>query len=209
MKRMDLNAALLPDADLSASIVTLSKRLAGEAGSTLVLDAAAGPFPHLTLYLTGYPDDCEGIIPVLLEGNIRHLAPTTIHVTGVAVSAQGSVLLNVEKTRELDRLHRWMIHKLNPMRMDAKPQIWEERRARYGEGELKLLDSVGFPTAHDAWSPHFTIGRVAPEAKERALAALGHIDLRGRARAIGIGRVGEHGAFTQVTGEAKFGRSVA
>lgn len=206
---MDLNVALLPDAALSASIMSLSKRLAEQAASTLVLDDASGPFSHLTLYLTGYPEDCEGIIPVLLEGNIQHLAPSALHVTGAAVSPQGSVLLNVEKTRELDRLHRWMIHKLNPMRMDAKPQIWEERRARYGAEELKLLDSVGFPAAHDAWSPHFTIGRVAPEARERALAALGQVDLRGRARVIGIGRVGEHGAFTRLTGEAKFGRSVA
>lgn len=206
---MDLNVALLPDAALSASITALSKRLAEQAGSTLVLDDASGPFSHVTLYLTGYPEDCEGVIPVLLEGNIQHLAPPALRITGAAVSPQGSVLLNVEKSRELDRLHRWMIHKLNPMRMDAKPQIWEERRARYGAEELKLLDSVGFPTAHDAWSPHFTIGRVAPEARERALAVLGTSELSGRAREIGIGRVGAHGTFTAQTGTAKFGRSVA
>lgn len=206
---MDLNVALLPDASLSASITALSRRLAQEAGSTLVLDEAAGPYPHVTLYLTGYPEDCEAVIPVLLEGNISHLPPPLLQVTGAAVSPQGSVLLSVAKSRELDRLHRWMIHKLNPMRMDAKPQIWEERRARYDPAELALLDSVGFPTAHDAWSPHFTIGRVAPGDADRALTALGSVELAGRARIIGIGRVGAHGTLTQVTGEAKFGRSVA
>lgn len=199
---MDLNVALLPDAALAEAIVRLSKRLGQECGSTLVLDAEHGPLPHLTLYLTGFPEDGVEVIHGLLQRNVAHIFAPEIAVSGAAVSPQGAVLLNVEKTPALFHLHGWMIHKLNPMRMEAVPQIWEERRERYGETELRRLKAVGFPQALDAWSPHFTVGRVPRERADEAAAIAGMLRMGGKAHTIGIGTVGEHGTLTKVIGTA-------
>jgi hypothetical protein len=202
---MDVNVALLPEAGLERAVVDLSRRLAAACGSTLVLDAVRGPFAHLTLYLTGFPADAVDVIPGLVGRTVAHLGAPELAVRGAAVSPQGAVLLTVEKTPALAHLHAWMIHKLNPLRMQAVPQIWAARRARYGAAELRRLSAVGFPQALEAWSPHFTVGRVPPALAGEARRIAARETAAGFARAIGVGAVGEHGTFVKLLGEAPLG----
>lgn len=202
---MDVNIALLPAFELNLAVVSLSERLQTDLGSTLVLSREDCPLAHVTLYLSGFEEHNLLMAPPLIAWSIAEIYTPDIAVTGVSVSAQGSVMLNVEKTKELEHLHRWMIHKLNPLRVGAKPQIWEARRERYGPYELARLENNGFPQSLEAWSPHFTIGRVPRKQAGEAKALLGTVKLAGKARCIGIGTVGEHGTLTKVLAEAKFG----
>jgi hypothetical protein len=71
---LDVNVALLPAAELAASIVALSHRLAVEFASMLILHSERGPLPHLTLYLTGYE---ERHVPMIAR---RHARPWTTFI---------------------------------------------------------------------------------------------------------------------------------
>ncbi len=199
---MDINIALLPDQSTQATLCEISRDLAKRFGNRLVLDETSGPYPHLTLYLTGFLDHSVATLPALIQGSLEGLAPPVLKIRRGVVTGQGSVLLVVEKTKALDHLHRWMIHKLNPFRMKAVPAFWESRRSRFGEADQERLDRIGFPHSLDAWSPHFTIGRVERDRKIEVAAHLRNLKLRGTAEKIGIGKVGEHGSFTELLGEA-------
>ena len=115
-----------------------------------------------------------------------------------------SGILVVERTPALDDLHRRMVQTLNPLRGGSRPQLWEERRGRYGPKELEHLANVGFPEALELWSPHFTIGKVAPDRAEAVNAVVGPVRFAGLADRAGIGTVGEHGSFPRVLGTAAF-----
>jgi hypothetical protein len=202
-ERMDINVALLPEHSLSEQLAELSQRLA-PLGNTLLLDPNSEPLPHLTLYLTGFEEDSVATIPILLEGNLVGLQPPALSIEGVTVSPQGTVLLNVHKTTELDSLHRWMIHKLNPFRMRARPRFWDDRRERLSPQEIARLEQLGFPQALDEWAPHFTIGKLDPTQAAEVGRLLGAPTLHGAADCIGVGEVGAHGSFIRLVGKARF-----
>ncbi len=202
---MDINVALLPDENLARTLAELSALLADGAGNSLVLQPDAPPHPHLTLYMTGYEPDCVPLIEPLVRNNVADVRDVAIHVRRAMVSPQGTVLALVDRSAALDHLHRWMIHKLQPLHGNARAAIWEDRRDRLNPEEQARLDHIGFPQSLDAWSPHFTIGKVPPERIEAARALLGDVRAVGYARAIAVGDVGPHGSLTSVRGEIPLG----
>lgn len=75
------------------------------------------------------------------------------------------VIVSFRKSKEIDKLHRLIIKKLNPLREGHIREIYKDpdyiKRFSKGKRSLikKILFEVGYPRALDAYDPHISITR--------------------------------------------------
>lgn len=192
---MDLNIAILPDDDAAAQIIQVSSRLADEFGGGIRLDTAT-MLPHLTLYLTGFPSSPKdlGLIAQAVSEVVAASPRMDVRLERMVVK-KGTVMWLARKTSALDKLHRTIVAKLNPLRRNTAAEFWEQRRVRLNPVEQKRLQDVGFPKSLDAWAPHVTVAKVTDFQDEDVQKKLAPQLFTFTVKSLGIGKVGAHGAF--------------
>ena len=152
-----VDVAILPPADVSAEAVRLSTSLPAAEWQGLRLDAEH--LPHVTLTQQFIArSDLEAAL-ARADAVVRGYAPLPLRVTGGG-QGSSSVWMAVERTPELDRLHRALMEELREFeqpRGDASAFADEDARPRD-------VDWVtGFRTASSfaAFTPHITLGHAS------------------------------------------------
>lgn len=158
---MDHNIALLPDSGTSKCLINLSGVISEKIGSQLRLGCNT-TLPHLTLYLTRFPNRNIEEVGECLKTLSLALAPLKARIKGWTMSQSGSVMLNCLRSRDLDSLHRQVIDRTNILREGIFADVWRKHINELTPQQSDLLETVGFPYALGLWVPHFTIGKIDP-----------------------------------------------
>jgi hypothetical protein len=201
---MDINIAMLPDKNTRELLMDYSRLIDERAGSEILLNERDA-MPHVTLYMTGFPEECISQIGPLVSAVLADRKAPTIRGGRWVIGKNGTVLFNLKRSAEMDELHRLMIHKLHPLRGRERARIWEKRRDRLSDKEREKLDQTGFPQSLEGWSPHFTVARIAPARIDGIKKLLENVDLVFIPESVGVGYVGPHGTFSELIQSCPFG----
>lgn len=169
----------------------LNRRIIDLAGGGI--DFAHGKVPHLTLFMGLFPPSCEAGARRAVADLAGRFTPLDLAFRGVEAARDGYLFLRVEGTEALRAWHARVVEALDPLREGLVRQKFRDRRADYSPDEQARIDRYGFPWVLEAWRPHVTIGFVDPARQPEVVAGLGDPAFAGRAVAIALGPVGDHG----------------
>ncbi len=200
---MDINVALLADEKTNGKLLAVSQRLVKEVDSAFGLDRLDAR-SHITLYMTGYPDNALPEIQARTSRVAGGRPAPHVQSAGWRMTEQGTLLLEIVRTPELDDFHRSLVEALSPLRDGARAEVWEQRRDRFDELHARLLDDLGMPYVLGEWRPHFTLGKIEPERCEQAAGILAGVEVNFYPIAVGIGHVGPHGTFRDLEHAIRF-----
>ena len=152
-----LNVAALPPPVIADQIARLSARTLA-AGGTLLVDGQER-YPHLTLYMTRFPDTAlEQIVAAIEEalGDIRRVE--AIH-DGYYVTPGLYYEVSYQRTDELLRLHWRVTRSLHGLRYLAATPMAESYFGLYSEDQRRNVQRWGYDLAGSLFRPHITVTR--------------------------------------------------
>ncbi|NLI79451.1 MAG: DUF1045 domain-containing protein [Candidatus Riflebacteria bacterium] len=176
----------------------LNRRVVDLAGGGIDFSTGA-LIPHLTLFMGLFPPSREARVRRAVDDLAGRFAPLDLAFGGMEVARDGYVFLRVAPTEALRGWHARVVAALDPLREGLVRQKFRDRRTDYSPDEQARIDRYGFPWVLEAWRPHVTIGFVDPARQPDVLAGLGEPSFTGRAVAIALGPVGEHGTVQETT----------
>jgi 2'-5' RNA ligase len=150
---------------------------------------------HCTLYMTRYAPDQETEVREFIASLSRSIHPFPVTTTGLHVTKDNWLFLNLERDRNLQTLCDSVVRALAPLRAPA--QSVPDWLAAYPE-KMEFFKEYGSPNVFSQFEPHLTLlARSDGEKLSRFLAA--HKDSPGLSgnlagTAIGIGLAEADGA---------------
>lgn len=193
---MDHNIALLPESRASRFLVNLSRVIDEKVGSQVRLGFNT-ILPHLTLYLTRFPNRNIEEVDECLNTISLAFAPLKVRIKGWTMSKSGSIMLNCRRSKKLDLLHRQVIARTNVLREGILADVWRNHITELTAQQSRLLETVGFPYALELWAPHFTISKIDPRRIGRIEPILNVFEEEFYASEIGLYSSDDRGAVVQ------------
>jgi 2'-5' RNA ligase len=160
MDRIAVDVVLLPDAAVTELAVRLNRALVREFGSAIVLDPETC-LPHISLAMGCIDRPAITAIAERLPILMRRSPVTTLHITGIAVTAnsigQKVSSFAIKKTADLQAMHEAVMRDVGPSLghdVDAS-MIYDGIAA---ETALQWIRNYPEQAAHDRFFPHITLG---------------------------------------------------
>ncbi|MBO1271715.1 2'-5' RNA ligase family protein [Shewanella sp. 4t3-1-2LB] len=109
---------------------------------------------HITLYLTTFPDDSDAAIKQAVQQLSQQYQPIPLIAKGFTVTKGNWAFIDVERSRELQRLADKVTLALEPLR-DPHPVLPEWVKAY--PGKLAAFERYGSPNVFQNFEPHLTL----------------------------------------------------
>jgi len=189
MSLISCNVVLLPSTKLANEAVTLSKRL--EKYGTLYTLNDAGPFPHVSLYMTQLREETLGQVEELLAhiaGDFRAMSLQSIHYG----QAEGYIDAEYARSPQLNELQMRVVNALNPIRDGLR----EKDRVRMADatGVVRAnLERYGYRSIGELFRPHISFTRFADGGSIATNDLLPYQTFTGDFGVLGLFEMGDNG----------------
>ena len=160
MGAVAVDVVLLPDEAMTAKAIEANRQLLGDRCGEIVLDSRTC-LPHISLAMGCMDENNSDVLRDLLKGLARESGITELKIAGVVtpVNSRGetTVLFEVEKTNDLQKLHERVMREMDHF-------------FTYDVTDAMLYDDVAAETtrewirhyrqkaSYERFSPHITIG---------------------------------------------------
>ena len=155
----------------------------------------AGPFPHVTLYQTGFNEEQRADLVKSLQEAVLQLSPVTCAVDGVS-SNDGWLGFRLQSTSELVELQRRIVEAASPYRNQPFDPVELFPGAVFSPEQMDNFSQFGYDKLGKLFSPHLTITRLKDgKAAERLAKTLIPPESvqRFTVTELGLFKSGEHG----------------
>lgn len=151
--------------------------------------------PHVTLCSIEFPvQKTREVYDIVSRIADRHMIIECVP-TGV-VAHQGYVGIQLEKTKEILRLHTELLKNLAPLRFRSEDK-GAHFRMNLSDAQLQHIVDYGYPDAFELFSPHFTITRLRNDVDiDTVVKNIDWVPAQFKVSCIGVYLVGEHGTCT-------------
>lgn len=160
-----LNIAIIPSREVAEAVIGLSQNLADNGKPGFILDGKDF-IPHITCYSPEFPSRNKKKILQRLSKLTDNLKKFDITFKGLIITKEDNnygVEVSIAKDEKIDKLHRLVIRKLNPLREGHLREKYKDpeyiKKFPYAKRELmkKILLEVGYPRVLEAYRPHISI----------------------------------------------------
>ena len=168
MENVDRNVVITFNDSLTSELINLSQKISEIVPSRIVLNRE-NQIPHLTLYMTKYPQkNIEAVIEkIAMIAN--ETKPFNMVFNKKTCHSTGTIFIDPQISNSLFSLHTKLVDSLNPL-----------REGLYNEDELNLpgrdekakssLINFGMWAVKEDFIPHVSVGRVADPDNEGPIA---------------------------------------
>ncbi len=149
-KKLNIFALLSPEIENHAREV--SERVKKETGlSPFCLE---GYQVHATLYMTLFPEGKLEQVKSLVASEAPFLSPIEVRTSGVALTKDNWLFVNLEKNQRFQELSDHFVVALSPLRlMDQHAPAWTQNYPQ----KLKFFEQFGSPNVFAEFEPHLTL----------------------------------------------------
>jgi 2'-5' RNA ligase len=160
MGKIAVNVVLLPDEKMTALAIESNRELVGKFGSEIVLNKK-NCLPHISLAMGVIDEKQTDNIKNILEKIAKENPPGPMNVIGVAITVnfRGEEVSSflIEKTRELQTLHRKIMDGLSPyLGSDVTADMTADKEV--AESTLAWIKNYRAKSSFENFWPHITIG---------------------------------------------------
>lgn len=155
---VDRNVVITFDVDLADELIKLSQDVGRKVASKINLNHE-NEIPHITLYMSKYPEKNVGLIINKLTKIANSTKPFKLKLNSKSCHATGTIFIDVEMSDELYTLHERLVNGLNSLREGlfnedelTLPGITEEKK--------RSLKEFGMWAVKQAYIPHVSVGRI-------------------------------------------------
>ena len=150
-ENVSYNVFLIPPTTATTTVKNISQQLKAERLNSLY---SQHYLPHITLYLTEYPQKSLALIESKVKQLATQFRPFTITLDKIERTKGDWLMLNVEDNRELQHLADSITVTLEPLRA-SNPSLpnWV---SKYPE-KLTSFKRYGSPNVFTQFQPHFTL----------------------------------------------------
>lgn len=168
METVDRNVVITFNDSLSEEFIKLSSKIVQAVSSSIILNKD-NQIPHMTLYMTKYPErNVESVIELITK-IAKEVKPFNIIFEQIYCHTTGTIFIDPRPNKDLTSLHSLLVDQLNPL-----------REGLYNKDELSLpgrgieaktsLEQYGMWPVKENYKPHVSVGRVADPEKEGPIA---------------------------------------
>lgn len=155
---IDRNVVILFNDSLRANFIKLSQGISKKIPSKIKLNTA-NEIPHITLYMSKYPEKNEELIIDKIAEIANKTKPFKIRLNQKSCHSTGTIFIDAEMSNELYSLHEKLVDSLNPLREGlfnedtlSLPGLTEETK--------ESLRKFGMWAVKKAYVPHISVGRI-------------------------------------------------
>jgi len=196
---LDLNVALLPDAHIGDTAISLSQKIAGKYSVHFTLDSV-NHIPHLSLYHARYPNKNSTEVVNQIERVAKLASPFPVILDRVAC-LENFIFLAARGSGGLSLLQSMVLDALNPLRegliLPDYRTILDNKSADLQQ--VEYIRHYGYAYVKEAFSPHVTLTRLKEKREITKAMALVPNEIRTfQSSELVIGTIGPHGTLTKI-----------
>lgn len=154
---IDLNVILLPDAEATENLLSLSDQLAKNFDVDYKLDRIDRP-PHLSLYSALYPIRNTKKLVAVMEQISSLASGLTTQLSGFA-NFSGYIFYKAVLSEELQRLHEAVVDTLNPLR-EGLISEGQKRLTGLTPKQEDAIKQYGYVSVKHLFMPHITLAHI-------------------------------------------------
>ena len=152
------NIALRMPSQVAAAARQVSTAIADSENAYFIL-SENGPFPHVTLYQTGFDENKRAELCAALQEVTGQLSPVTCRVDGVSAN-DGWIGFRLQPTPELAAWQRRIVEATSPYRHQPFNPEKIFAGAVFSAEQISKFQQFGYDKLGDLFSPHLTVTRL-------------------------------------------------
>lgn len=205
-KYVRLDIAIIPSREVAEAVIGLSEKLSGNGKPGFVLDGKDF-IPHITCYSPEFPSRNKKKIFQRLSKLTSNLKKFEITFKGLKITEEDNycgVVVSIAKDEKIDKLHRLIIKKLNPLREGHLREKYKDpeyiKKFPHAKRELmeKILLEVGYPRVLEAYRPHISIIAYQKDVTKKEI-KLPKFNLKNmKVSEVGLFTMGEYGTCNKL-----------
>ncbi|MGD8373524.1 MAG: DUF1045 domain-containing protein [Candidatus Woesebacteria bacterium] len=205
MTSLPVDIVMLPSEELTQKAVAASKSLQ-QHGALFELNAATGPFPHASLYMTQLKTEDLDKAKEIIAG-IAAKTPVFNLVATRYVQEEGYIDPDYERTDELADLQMKVVNAINPIRDGMRAK--DIARLPETTGIVREnLEKYGYRGVGELFRPHMTLARFAVGKKIDTSVLPPASELSGQFIKLGLFEMGDNGTCVRKIAEFELGGAV-
>ena len=158
-----LNTILIPEENAQNSILKLASRIFDGKEELFHIDNKTY-YAHITLYSPEYPTHNVDKVFAAVQAMSNATKPLTLDFNDFHTGG-GYLGLDFIKDKPIDRLHKMVLEKLNPLREGRIRDKYadEIKEGKYSPDEVKYIKKFGYHYVLNSYHSHLSLGRFSSE----------------------------------------------
>jgi len=201
MNSASVNVIIVPDNSTLQKVRALGKIL-GENYESYYTIADITFIPHATIYQAQYPVRNLEKVKDELTKITESFKPFDVSL-GPYQNFHGYIWWNISENEGLNRLHKQIVDRLNPLRegllLPHFTSVGYKTGEKFTEKEAEIVRKYGSPVVDYLFQPHITLARLKKDIEESDLyRTLGKAESSFYVSEILIGEMGDHGTLIKI-----------